>query len=104
VGRVKEEGECVMLGGRSDTRQHRGFGGFVLKTIGGGRVWSTLLASGLSLKTIRGGFTGLGLKTQAEVPRQNGRHVATSGSSRRGGATGEEARWPSDHDEDRVGP
>jgi hypothetical protein len=46
-GRVKEEGEDVMLGGRLDTCQHRGFYGFVLKTIGGGRVWSTLLASGL---------------------------------------------------------
>jgi hypothetical protein len=47
VGRVKEEDEGVMLGGRSDTSRHRGFGGFVLKTIGGGRVWNTLLASGL---------------------------------------------------------
>jgi hypothetical protein len=59
---------------------------------------------GLGLKTIGGGFTGLGLKTRAEVPRRNGRHVAASGSSRRGEATGEEARWPSDHDEDWVGP
>jgi hypothetical protein len=69
---------------------------------GGGRVWSTLLAErfdGLGLKTIGGGFTGLGLKTRAEVPRRNGRHVATSGSSRRGEATGEEARWPSDEDD-----
>jgi hypothetical protein len=51
---------------------------------------------GLGLKTIDGGFTGLSLKTQAEVPRRNRRHVAASGSSRRGEATGEEARWPSD--------
>jgi hypothetical protein len=48
---------------------------------------------GLGLKTIRGGFTGLGLKTRAEVPRRNGRYVAVSGSLRRGEATGEEARW-----------
>jgi hypothetical protein len=74
---------------------------------GGGRVWSTLLAErfdGLGLKTIGGGFTGLGLKTRAEVPRWNGRHVAASGSSRRGEATSEEARWPSDQHGDRVGP
>jgi hypothetical protein len=74
---------------------------------GGGRVWSTLLASGfggLGLKTIGDGFTGLSLKTQTEVPRRNGRHVAASGSSRRVEATGEEARWPSDHDEDETGP
>jgi hypothetical protein len=50
---------------------------------------------GLGLKTTSGGFTGLGLKTRAEVPRRNRRHVAASGSSRRGEATGEEARWPS---------
>jgi hypothetical protein len=54
---------------------------------------------GLGLKTIGGGFTGLGLKTLAEVPRRNGRHVTASGSSRRGEATGEEARWPSDEDD-----
>jgi hypothetical protein len=54
---------------------------------------------GLGLKTIGGGFTGLGLKTRAEVPRRNGWHVAASGSSRRGEATGEEARWPSDEDD-----
>jgi hypothetical protein len=41
---------------------------------------------------------GLGLKTQAEVPRRNGRHMAASGRSRQGEATGEEARWPSDQD------
>jgi hypothetical protein len=69
---------------------------------GGGRVWSTLLASGfgdLGLKTISDGFTGLGLKTRTEVPRRNGWHVAASGSSRRGEATDEEARWPSNEDE-----
>jgi hypothetical protein len=54
---------------------------------------------GLGLKTIGGGFIGLGLKTRAEVPRRNGRHVAVSGSSRQGEATGEEARWPSDEDD-----
>jgi hypothetical protein len=72
---------------------------------GGGCVRSTLLASGfggLGLKTIGGGFTGLGLKTQAEVPRRNGQYVAASGSSRRGKATGEEARWPSDEDDTRL--
>jgi hypothetical protein len=74
----------------------------VTRVEAGGRVWSTLLASGfggLSLKTIGGGFTGLGLKIRAEVPRRNGRHVAASGSSRRGEAIGEEARWPSDEDD-----
>jgi hypothetical protein len=54
---------------------------------------------GLGLKTIGGGFTGLGLKTPVEVPRRNERHVAASGSSCRGEATGEEARWPSDEDD-----
>jgi hypothetical protein len=54
---------------------------------------------GLSLKTIDDGFTGLGLKTWVEVLRRNGRHVAASESSRRGEATGEEARWPSDEDD-----
>jgi hypothetical protein len=61
-----------------------------------------LLASGfggLGLKTIGGGFTGLGLKTRTEVLRRNGRHVAASGSSRRGETTDEEARWPSDEDD-----
>jgi hypothetical protein len=68
-------------------------------------VWSTLLASkfgGLGLKTIDGGFTGLGLKTWAEVPRRNGRHVVASGSSHQGEATGEEARWPSNEDDTRL--
>jgi hypothetical protein len=51
---------------------------------------------GLGLKTIGGGFTGLGLKTRVEVPRRNGQHVAATGSSRRGEATDEGARWPSD--------
>jgi hypothetical protein len=58
-----------------------------------------LLASrfdGLGLKTI--GY-GLGLKSRAEVPRRDGRHVAASGSSRRGEASGEEARWPSNEDD-----
>jgi hypothetical protein len=54
---------------------------------------------GLGLKTISGGFTGLGLKTRTEVPRRNGRHVVVSGSSRRGESTGEEAQWPSDEDD-----
>jgi hypothetical protein len=69
---------------------------------GGGRIRSTLLASrfgGLGLKTIGGGFTGLGLKTRAEVSRRDGQHVTASGSSRRGEATDEEARWPSDEDD-----
>jgi hypothetical protein len=69
---------------------------------GGGCIWSTLLASGfggLGLKTIDGGFMGLGLKTRAEVSRRNGRHVAALGSSRRGEATDEEARWPADEDD-----
>jgi hypothetical protein len=54
---------------------------------------------GLGLKTIGGGFTGLGLKTQAEVPRRNRRHVAASRSSRQGEAISEEARWLSDEDD-----
>ena len=40
--------------------------------------------------------SGLGLKTRAEVPMRNGRHVAASGRSRGSKATGEEVRWPSD--------
>jgi hypothetical protein len=59
VSRVKEEGKGVMLGGRSDTRRHRGFGGFILKTIGRGRVWSTLLASGLVVWTSKPLVAGL---------------------------------------------
>jgi hypothetical protein len=42
---------------------------------------------------------GLGLKTRTEVLRRNGWHVAASGSSHRGEATDEEARWPSYEDE-----
>jgi hypothetical protein len=42
---------------------------------------------------------GFGPQTRAEVPRRNGRHVAASRSSRRGKASGEEARWPSDEDD-----
>jgi hypothetical protein len=53
----------------------------------------------LGLKTIGRGFMSLGLKTRAKVPRRNERHVAASGSSRRGEATGEKARWPSDEDD-----
>ena len=45
-----------------------------------------------------GRFMGLGLKTRAEVPRRDGRHVAASGSSRQSEATGEKARWSSDQD------
>ena len=63
----------------SSSKPSEGIGGFVLKTIGGG-------------------FTGLGLKTRAEVPMRNGRHVVASGSSRRGEATGEKARWSSDEE------
>jgi hypothetical protein len=59
VGRVKEEGEGVMLGGRSDTRWHRGFGSFVIKTIGGGCIYSTLLASGLVVWASKPSVAGL---------------------------------------------
>jgi hypothetical protein len=54
---------------------------------------------GLRLKTIGGGFTGLGLKTRAKVLRRNRRHVTVLGSSRQGEATDEEARWLSDEDD-----
>jgi hypothetical protein len=42
---------------------------------------------------------GLGLKTRAEVPRRNGRHVTALESSRRDEATDKEVRWPSDKDD-----
>jgi hypothetical protein len=91
VGQVKKEGECVKLGGGrtrvnirglvvSSSKPSAGFGGFVLKTIGGR-------------------FTGLGLKTRMAVLRRNGRHMVALGSSRRGEATDEEARWPLDKDD-----
>jgi hypothetical protein len=44
------------------------------------------------------GFTGLSLKTRAEVPRRNGWHVAASRSLRRGEAISWSPRWPSDED------
>jgi hypothetical protein len=72
---------------------------------GGGRVWSTLLASefsGLDLKTIGDRFMGLGLKTRTEVPRRNGRHMVVSGSSCRDEATDEEVWWPSDEDDNGL--
>jgi hypothetical protein len=91
MGQVKKEDECVKLGGGrtrvnirglvvSSSKPSAGFGGFVLKTIGGG-------------------FTGLSLKTRMEVLRRNGRHMVISGSSRRGEATDEGARWPLDKDD-----
>jgi len=52
---------------RSDTRQHRGFVGFVLKTIGGFGGFSLKTIGGrfadLDLQTRRGRFGGLGIKT-----------------------------------------
>jgi hypothetical protein len=45
---------------------------------------------------------GLGLKTRVEVLRRNGRHVVASGSSRRGEATSEEARWSSDEEDTEL--
>jgi hypothetical protein len=41
---------------------------------------------GLGLKTIGDGFTGLVLKTRADVPKMNERHVAVSRSLCRGEA------------------
>jgi hypothetical protein len=60
---------------RSDTRRHRGFGGFVLKTIGG--VWwfhPQNHQHGLVVRASKPSvdrFTGLGLKTRVDVPRRN---------------------------------
>jgi hypothetical protein len=94
VGQVKKEDKGVKLGGGqtrvdigglvvSSSKPSAGFGGFVLKTIGDG-------------------FTGLGIKTRAEVPRRNRRYVVASGRSCRGEAIGEEERWPLDEDEARL--
>jgi hypothetical protein len=47
------------------------------------------------------GFAGLSLKTRAEVPRRNRRHMAASRSSRRGEAISWRARWLSD--EEKLG-
>jgi hypothetical protein len=105
VGRIKEEGEDVMLGGRSDTRRHRGVWWFRPQNHQRGTRMEYATRGrfgGLGLKTIDDGFTGLGLKTRTEVPRRNGRHVAASGSSRRGKATDEEARWSSDEDDTEL--
>ena len=65
----------------------------------GGRVWSTLLASrfgDLGRKTTSEGFSGLGHKTRAEVPRRNGAAHGgiTEVVSRRSKSVQE--TWPSD--------
>ena len=65
----------------------------------GEHVWSTLLASGfgdLGRKTTGGRFSGLGLKTWAEVPRRNGAAHGgiTEVASRRIKSVQE--TWPSD--------
>jgi hypothetical protein len=88
---------------RSDTRQYRGFAGFILKAID--EVWWFRPQNyrcgfgGLGLKTVGDRFTGLGLKTWMKVLRKNGWHVVASRSSCRGKATGEGARWPLDEDD-----
>jgi hypothetical protein len=41
-------------------------------------------------------------KLSVEVPRRNEQHVAASGTSRRGEATDEETRWPSDEDDTKL--
>jgi hypothetical protein len=66
-----------------------------------GHVWSMLLAGNLvflASKLSVAGFAGLGLKTQAKVPRRNGRHVAASRTSRRGEAFSRRVQLPSDED------
>jgi hypothetical protein len=84
VDQVKMEDDGVKLGG-GQTRVNIGVWWFRPQNHRCG-------FGGLGLKIISGGFTSLGLKTRVEVSRRNGRHVAALGSSRRGEATGEEAR------------
>jgi hypothetical protein len=92
-----------------DVQVERGSGGLgawrsrtmVKRVSGGERVWNTLLVGGLVVWTsnpLVAGFTGLGLKTRAEVPRRNGRHVAASRSSRWGEAISWREQWLSDED------
>jgi len=46
----------------------------------------------------RGGFRGFGPQNPSRGPDADGRHVAASVRSLRSEATGEEAQWPSDHE------